>query len=553
MDNYICKKSYSLYKNILIITAFYIISHWYLCFLQGTFWDDTLYLYYDTETLWSQFKQVGRIFQGIWIQLTWNMPNFGYRHITFVLYYFTSILMYLILNNTNYFSKQETLILSIIYTVLPINDTRVCICMTSFTVGLFSFFLSFYLLTLNIKTNSVLHRILSLIFLVYSYTVTSIITYTFVMWMFIFFKFMQDNKNDIKKSLFGVIKYSDYIFVPIIAYFVKNKFFYPHGIYAYLNGVSIKGLIKAIVFSPFSFLRYIYGFFTSLLHLEMHSKLSLIVVFLILTFLLICFIRSVVKCGVKNFVLYDRDFHMLLFGFIIFIVGLFPYLLLDYKGISVKGYGARYEILLSPGLAFMLYYSLSIAFRRIKISVFNISLIGVIVLCVLNCNTDYLDHGIVNLLQESIKIEFSKSSEIKNSRNVMFDINPNTPYGVGMGFYVLNSLSRSVYGDSKRLIFTPDEKNIYYEKDKTKYKRGMYGRAEYNMNDYDDSYRVLDGYAVYNWDVNYLDVLAGNLYLMFDKDKYNYLIQNVGKLNFYNPNTIEYNNAINKYGINDGR
>ena len=81
----------------------------------------------------------------------------------------------------------------------------------------------------------------------------------------------------------------------------------------------------------------------------------------------------------------------------------------------------------------------------------------------------------------------------------------------------------------------------------------MYGRAEYNMNDYDDSYRVLDGYAVSNWDVNYLDVLAGNLYLMFDKDKYNYLIQNVGKLNFYNPNTIEYNNAINKYGINDGR
>lgn len=133
-------------KELLSILFISIISQGYLLFLTGTFWDDWLYYYHNKEIVWTEFMQNGVPQAAYWIFALWNLPYYGFRWVAFLLFALTGILIYLILNKMPFFDRKSAFWISLIYIVLPVNDTKGILCCNIYIFGWFYFCLVFIFL-----------------------------------------------------------------------------------------------------------------------------------------------------------------------------------------------------------------------------------------------------------------------------------------------------------------------------------------------------------------------------------------------------------------------
>lgn len=209
----------SIKKDIFQIVLVNILSQGFLLILTGTFWDDWAYYYHDKVSLWKQFMEAGRPSSAYWIEAVWNLPHYGYRWLVFLLFLFTSIIFYMLLSNSNRFSRDEALYLSILYTVFPINDCRVILCDFVYTIGLFSFFVGCYIFLLwsQAKTRrKYLLRIIALCFFGYSFIINSLLMYYAIVLLCILYTQYIHDKKIMKAVVLMFRQYIDFIILPVV-------------------------------------------------------------------------------------------------------------------------------------------------------------------------------------------------------------------------------------------------------------------------------------------------------------------------------------------------
>ena len=127
-----------------IILATYFAAHFFMLILSGCWWDDWTFMTHDLNYINTVASESGRPEWNILVPLCWSLPNNG-RILIFFMHLLNSIFVYRMLKNSDLFNERESLLMTLFFTVLPVNDARILISNFAYNVGLFFFYLSFML------------------------------------------------------------------------------------------------------------------------------------------------------------------------------------------------------------------------------------------------------------------------------------------------------------------------------------------------------------------------------------------------------------------------
>lgn len=524
-------------RDVIIIGVASIVSQGFLLIVTGTFWDDWFYYYRDRESLWVEFLEAGRPSSAYWVEAVWDLPHYGYRWLVFVLFTFTAIILYLIMRNSKTFSAEEVLWLSVLYTVIPVNDGRIILCTFSYAVGLTSFFIGGYIFQkyLQSKENKrkLFLRIIALFFFGYSFIIQSILIYYAIVLLYIF-SYEYQNRKRFLNAIKAMFIYIDFVLLPVVFYVGKQLMFPTYGQFVNYNVVTMKAVLIAGCRLPLAVIKQAERNWIEIFSFAVPSN---IVVLLTIPIIVIALIRAVVwnKNAISHGfdvyvggVLRNTDVQKLLLGIILFALGLYPYnVVRGSDEVCVAGVDSRDSLLLAPGMALMLYYFFKLLFANQKIR--KTIYIVLVLCCSMSCNFHYLNYQRDAYWQKVLINKLQLNEEIREAHNLLFLSDDSNGIG-GTRFYTLNGASSVAYGDQTRLILTEATYGMLFDREQ---KSACVASGRVLMNEYDVSNNVLDGVIVYDCDIDYRECILLKINELFDDSNYYELIDELGELNYY--------------------
>lgn len=305
----------------------------------------------------------------------WNLPYYGFRWVAFLLFALTGILIYLILNKMPFFDRKSAFWISLIYIVLPVNDTKGILCCNIYIFGWFLFLLSFYLLTVwvDMEKNMVKKWILRIVILFLfgcSFTINSLLMFYAIPFLYLYHK-EYSNIRHVFKSAFHMRKYFDFIVLPFLYYIGKQKLFPVYGYYEAYNKLELPNVIKAaILWIPSTFIQCIRMWFALFDGVLGNGMVVMIIgLIVIIAIGILIYERVKDKCSFySRFTQILPAFRNIIMGLVVLAMGLFPYLVIrgSISGVNLTGVGSRDALLLPAGFAMILYYIFKILFANNK-------------------------------------------------------------------------------------------------------------------------------------------------------------------------------------------
>lgn len=442
-------------KDYIWITLVYFLSQFMLIIITGRWADDWAYYPHDVRFLHEAMNQSGMPLEAYILRSVWWIPNDGYRVIVFLLYLIGTYFLYKTLKNLNIFSEQACLWLCLLYETIPINDIRVTLICFGYALGLCSFWISFYLLTVwQRKTGSsmILFRILSLTVLVFSFNLASIMAMDCLIIVYLYYtdlRNMSQNGKIFEKLSFKipkiVLRNLDYLLAPIIYYFGKQVLYPTYGEYAGYNVVNVNYLLKAILKFPIAIcesLRYmVEGVWQGigLWGLVICGGLAFLV--FLLRF------KKYPKCQEEN-IQYVTSLKLFIVGWFCFSVGLFPYVIVRGGGVATTGLRGRDSMLLGVGAAIIIYYGAQLIFLP---KIRYLCYICFIVIGIFHFNAWYLKYQADWYRQVQMIYEIKENKEIQDANTILHLAGYGSPVETTY-YYTLNALSYMATGKMNRLI-----------------------------------------------------------------------------------------------------
>lgn len=528
------KSSYKL--DVIIIFLANLLAHGWLLILTGTFWDDWLYYYYDKNVLWKQFMEAGRPSSAIWIELVWKLPNFGYRKLVFLLFLLISILFYIVLKNISWFEQREALYLSILFTVLPVNDCRVLLCDFVYTVGYTSFWFGCCLLLywIKCKKESWFLRSVTLLCFGYSFVINSILVYYgIVLIALLYVEYFQ--KESFFSAVRSMYKYLDFILLPIVFFIGKQILFPTYGRYAEYNVVRWRSVVFAIKNSlSIAFHQMIAVWKTVFESVLPHNFVESCTLCLCMAGTVLLIWRLVRVDSVKAFLKHlnmDYLLQKLGLGGLLFVLGLFPYIVIRGRMVGMVGTPSRDTLLLGPGFILIIYSLFKLFFeskyiRRILFCTFCL-------LCVITCNLHYIAYQKDEYWQEALIHEMGMNEGLREAENILFLTIPRYNSGSdAIAFYSLNGNASVAYGNESRFFMNGYFDMEHYLKDDEK-KAIFVDSGGYGMDDYDPTNGSLDGVAVFDCTIGNKECIQLKVLESFNSERYWENIHQLGKLYYY--------------------
>lgn len=531
-----CKK---IYRDVFGIIMLNIFAHGFLLILTGTFWDDWLYIYHNTNTLWTQFLEAGIPSRAIIIQAVWKIPNYGFRWVVFGAFTAISILFYFILRRIPFFDGESSLLISLLFVVIPLNDCRVILCDVPYTIGLLAFFIGFYLLTIWFENRNVGLRFLMHVFFLLSFTINSLLVFYSLTYLFIYVKECK-RQGHIFKPLTKIFNYIDFFILPFLFFFVKQRLFPVYGLYENYNEVSLSGMIYALLCLPMGACRQLQAVWSEIFNWMPFSwQVAAKVLFLaaIAAGIIITIVNNKGRLALRNLV-------GVLLGGLVFCVGMFPYIVIRGGGsvLVTDGVGSRDTMLLPIGMAIMIYFVFNFFLSKKKFAVVFWAMF--LVLGTIAFNFHYLDYQRDFYWQEALTEKFRQHTELSDKSNLLFLSDDDNGCDCTR-FYSLNGNAALAYQNEKRLIM-----NGYSRLEKMhSEKLSLYvdENHEYLMHDYDITNKKLDGVIVYNNPISYKKALQLKLLEIFNKDKYQEIVKNIGTFSYYDRNSAKAKELLKGY------
>lgn len=520
--------------SYIILFFMNLLSQWWLLVMRGALWDDFSYIELDINVLSHQFMQMGQPSRIFTTSSVWSIPNDGYRIVVFFYFFIMSILFYKILNKIRNITKVDALIISILFIIIPLNTARLNLCTYSYSLALLLFFISFFVLQYYLNNKKILLRIILLILFLLSFTLNSLLFFYGIVLIYIIYNY--NNKFEfsihyIKKCVLILLKYIDFILMPIIFFLVKNICFPTYGNYKLYNNVSFVSILNAFKNSIIGFVPQIILVMSQFFNFIYTNKIRmryiiLIRVFLVTIIFLILFLiqlkyKKVNKNNKQKFI-YIK---FIIVSLIIFIIGMFPYITVHNNMIiSVSGEGSRDSMLLPIGLSIFIYYFCKLIFSNIKL--LNISLTIIIILGIVSFNYSYMGYQGQIYWNKSFMEAIKKNKDIENNSTFLVTYNQNWSEDYGTRFYTLNGISKLAFGNQKRFFLTENmlnEKLNFEQLENMKYNNSM---GEYNLS----NNLIIDGDIYFDCQINRLNVLHLKFLEIFNHSDYEKYFYNNGIL-----------------------
>ncbi len=503
-----------LYYCILIMSTS-IIIHCFMLLAFGHWWDDYKWAVIDYASIKENLISAGKLDAYLMIRSINWLPIFFVRFLILSCYSISAVLLFLIF--TRVFNDNNfALSISLFYNAIPVNDIRLMKCIYPYTFALLLFWIAtFILIKIWDKDNtrkSIFYRVIALILFFISFSTSSLLVFYMipigVLFVLIIKKYYKEGR---KKTIISILKWPDFYVLPFAFFLIKINFFSPDpsGLYANYNKIEIQNIKKAfsmIVNSTSDLLYQIFLRYHDLMNIK-YVKFSLVIIF-VLAFLL----RK--KISKKEQTIKHVYFGLLL-GFVIIMIGLFPYLVIRLCNIEIMGLHGRDSILTCLGVAIFLYSLIELL--RIPYWM-NLGIkVSFLILGFLHFSILYIGYMRDNLNQIALEMCWKNDEIVKNGKTFILN-EDRGPIGIGDSFYSLNTMAIETFGDSKRFIAC-GEKDLYYisDFDKKEIMREdeTYGYATYNLDD-----TSVDGIIYVNCRLGKKDALILLFEKYFMKDKF---------------------------------
>lgn len=538
-------KENTYFRHIFWITVVYFAAHWFLLIATGRWWDDWVYADKNWEYLWEVFKQSSLPLHALINAGLWAFPDGFYRIITFVLFFVGAIFFYKILRKIDLFSEDACFWITLLYIVIPVNDARIMWICYGYSLGLFMYWLAFYLGTLwkeytGIKR--IVIRGLSVFFLLVSFDTESIMMLTFLILFYFYYMELKDDwkwkeiQGNIRKLMLAVVHHIDYLFAPIVWY-VGTKLLFPgYGMYGGHSYIPWDELAGIIINSPRNayetFKRICYTY----INLLKDSRVVAIIAVVLIIYIILLIINRL-KIRRHYAVLSEnilKNCGMTILGAIVFFIGFFPYAVKRNAPISNIYTGGRDALLLGIGTAIVLYYFIQLLFRN---KVNKAVIITLISAGVIHFNLTYLDWQEAYYQQLQLQQAIKKSDEIKQNNTFMVMYRGAQ---ICTSFYQTNGNSWAATGEQTRFYMTGtrDLSELINMNDETWFLNA------FGMNQYEYGDKTIDGIIFVDYtDIGGRTVFEKKFHELFYKDAFESWIEEMTNVK-YTPITKEESDYI---------
>lgn len=530
------------FKHILWITVVYVLAQGFLLAATGTWWDDWVYVNKDWNHLLEVYLQSSLPLQAYINASLWLLPDGAYRILVFIYFYVGSLLVYAIMKKIDVFSSEAAFWITLLYITVPINDARITWICYGYSLGLLSFWVAFYLVTLwqgKKGKKAVIMRALSLIVLVFSFNTESIMLMTLIILLYLYYERLKDGWEwravgiNIKEFFKAVLYYIDFLLAPIVFYFGKHMLFPGYGMYGGHNYVDWNALPGLILHSPIYAAQTLRNLISRYLFSKRTALIVLVVV--VLCYLLASYIRRhKITANTEADMQYGEAVKMLLVGMLCFFSGFFAYMIRCNGAFGTAGTSGRHSLLLGIGTALILYYLADIVLRKEMRKVVFVSLI-IIGICYFNSR--YL------MWQEDYYQQLRFQAEVTENQDILdndtfLEIGYDSPF---YNYHQLNGNSYAATGEETRyymrIDLLPDFPDINED--------SWYLTADCMRDwDYSPDNKHLDGIILFNnMPISNSEVIKLKLKELFDKEAFNKWIAETRDITFI-PVTKEESDAI---------
>ena len=485
-------------KQILYLILIYSLSQIILCFISGQWWDDWVIWCSSAETTKDFFRSIGLPWEAYNLFSVMCIPKYGYKIVVFFEYLIGGILFYGILRTLNFFSDQDAFWITTIYMTVPVNDARITLICYGYSLSLFLFLMSFFIISRNRNKASKYYiplRIFSVLCLLYSYTMQSLLVFTGLIWLYQLYRLFTESycKKPINLILNCIRENADYIISPFLFFILKSIFIKPYGHFEGYNNVSLNTLCIGLVSFPKAAVQTLITITTGYCNKINIYTLSLIV---------ICAGTYLCISKRKKSTEYpktDLKHSLLLFvlGVAVYSAGIFAYIVVRNGGaLDSTGVGGRDTMLAAFGISISVWAIVNIL--RLPKKLQELIFIAIIVLGIFHFNDAYLNYQEDWYHQQEFAYEISKNKELAESdKTVLCVFSDPSPVGATR-FYTLNGMSYRITGKMDKFYFSSIEDLKFGVRFNEYFKHG------WNADDYDyydtsiDSVLFINNYPVDN-------------------------------------------------------
>jgi len=489
-------------KKIEFLTySLYFISNVLMLLNPGVFWDDWAIYNMNDEGIMNQFYGNGLYpigYMHIFLTKITSSPLL-YNYLCFLLQFIGIYSLFRILDNYSIKSKNSTfLYLSVlIFAVFPFYDAKITMIVLPYTICLVIFLVATWLLIKYKNDRNIVYRIISLVLFFLSFFTNSLLFFYIVPVYFIFF--YEDLRCFFKGQYSGFLKimsvfskriltYLDFFLLPFLFWVLRSIYFMPTMQYAKdYNQITLESLL-AIPYRIFKFIYISAATIVPLLKEFFQNPEILILTCLII--LLIFKIFPTIRINSKS------NWNMIVWGIIIFGLGIFPYILVN-KFPSYSGYNSRHQLLEGFGISIIIIAVIFLLPKKIE-KFLLASVIGFFVAFNININFHYFKGYVKQQVFHDAFQTVIPPKDIPTTIILKDNTTDFTLRGNPVAFYALSGILKR--SNPKENIM------IIREKDFPKYKRqGLFEEIKSYMFQYN-----LSGYKLtepdYILNVKYTDV-----------------------------------------------
>lgn len=450
----VAHKEHQVLFDLLLLTLIYTLAHGLMLFNQGIFWDDWALYNKDREVVIDMFRQAG----GVWVAylhlLVRAAGPYAYRAVAFASYLLSAWCVYGVLVEMK-IARYSCFFVALIFALYPVNSARTAMIVMPYSVCYALFFCGFWLTATFLQTRNCWCRAAALALLFVSFATNSLLAFYLLIILYIVYRERPNPMNNLSGWLHLVLRYADYLLLPILFWIVKSIFMKPYGAYAGYNQVTSEGFSQAFsetlrVFDlsftkiidesvGVDFFSPIFAWLTSI-----HFLLPLVAVFLTIAALFL--VR-------KNLKKVDREFYQTLwlffFGALAYWLAAFPYVVVGKLPQSVD-WDSRHQLLLPLGAALMLVYGIKLLIRHKAVTV-----PAYLLLASMFVQTSIMDHLSFQrdwYKQISLINNFRMYPPLKNNTSFLFSddtrhLNANNRH---YRYYEYSGLMKEAFGDETR-------------------------------------------------------------------------------------------------------
>ena len=392
------------------------------------------------------FHQFGNIYLGYFYASIFSMDH-GVslcRAIIFGSYLLCAFLLYRVLEGLYFIDKGSRLFIVLIFSILPVNSARIALSCSFLALGYLAFFIGIWLTSKYMASKSAYIRVIALAtYLISLLLVNSLFVFYGIVALYILFMGTR-GKINLENLIIVVRSNADFFLLPFIAWVIRYTYFMPYGIYAEYNIIDFHSLINMSQGLVMSTLTYVRDVFVQSFAV---SAISLLPVTLFVFLLIIIALKSNISTNEK----YSKE--LLVLGFIFFILGIFPYFAVG-KVPTLDDWGSRHALLLPLGISFIIYYSLTLISKILRLGSFSkIAIISILLASFSVYNLSVCADFQLDANKQSSMIADLKGNEmIKNNTTFLFvdntrELNANKRV---YRFYEYTSMMKYAFGDETR-------------------------------------------------------------------------------------------------------